>query len=111
LEVIDNHNHPPHEEKILNKNELSNSLKRKATEDLRERPTKFIHQKLRGVLPKLPTTQEEVHHALNSHPIKTNRDEPFLLVNDAENKIIMFLSQTNLEFLCSSKFIYTVSQS
>jgi hypothetical protein len=33
VEVIENHNHPPHEEKILNRNELSNSLKRKATED------------------------------------------------------------------------------
>jgi predicted house-cleaning noncanonical NTP pyrophosphatase (MazG superfamily) len=130
VEVIDNHNHPPHEEKILNRNELSNSLKRKATEDLNERPTKLIHQELRkgdietltncdikrirkniyqarrGVLPKLPTTQEEIHHALNSHSIKTNRDGPFLLVNDAENKIIMFSCQTNLEFLCSSKFIY-----
>jgi hypothetical protein len=38
VEVIDDNNHPPYEEKILNRNEL----KRKATADSSERPTKFI---------------------------------------------------------------------
>ncbi|CAH1115248.1 unnamed protein product [Psylliodes chrysocephalus] len=93
IEVVDNHNYPPLDEKILNRNEVSNSLKRKASEDLSERPLKFIHRELRkgdgetltncdvtcirnniyhsrrSFLPKLPTTQREVHNVLNFYPV------------------------------------------
>jgi hypothetical protein len=71
-----------------------------------KRIRKNIYQARRGVLPKLPAIQEEVHHALNSHPIKTNRDELFLLVKDAENKIIMLMSKKFKIFMFLK--IYTV---
>lgn len=130
VHIADNHNHQALDEKVLNRLALSNSLKRKATEDLSERPIKLIHTELRSgdvstltitdlkcirkniyharrsVLPKLPTKLEEVHDVLKSFPCKTNRNEPFLLVNDTENNIIMFSCQSNLEFLCSLDTIY-----
>ncbi|CAH1114822.1 unnamed protein product [Psylliodes chrysocephalus] len=104
IAVVDNHNHPPLDEIFFNRNEVSNSLKRKASEDLSEIPLKFIHRELRkgdvetltncdvkcirnniyhsrrSFLPKLPTTQREVHNVLNSYPVMTNRGETFLLI-------------------------------
>lgn len=47
LEVFDNHNHPLVDEKILNKYKISDSLKRKASDGLSERPMKLIQRTLR----------------------------------------------------------------
>jgi len=84
------HNHDADSEACLNRQILNNSVKRKAIEDLRERPRKLIHKELRSqyldiltykdirnisrnmrkarssqLLP-LPKVIEETHEALNA---------------------------------------------
>jgi hypothetical protein len=80
---------------LNNRNELSNSLKRKATADSSERPTKFIRQELRkgdiqtltncdikrirkniyqagrGVVPNLPATQIPASFIIFMHVLTT----------------------------------------
>lgn len=129
-EIVATHNHEPKEEKVLNRNILSNTLKRKATDDFNEKPMKLIHKELRKgdvesltnkdimyirknmyysrrqVFPKLPKNVEELHAALDSFKPTTNKEEQFLLVNNRENHIVMFSCKTNLEFLCDLDTIY-----
>ena len=103
VEVKDEHNHLPLEASILNRNMLSNALKRKATEDLNEKPMKILHTELRAgdvetltlndvncirkniynarrsILPKLPTNLLEVHESVRLYEenIKTNKKSQF----------------------------------
>uniref|UniRef100_A0A6P7FDT9 Uncharacterized protein LOC114329322 n=1 Tax=Diabrotica virgifera virgifera TaxID=50390 RepID=A0A6P7FDT9_DIAVI len=53
----------------------------------------------RSLLPKLPKSMEETHDILKTFPVKTNKNEDFLMVNDIKNQIIMFSCSSNLEFL------------
>lgn len=129
-ELVDTHNHEPVDEKVLNRNILSNKLKRKAKDDPNEKPMKLIHKELRKgdvetvtnqditcirkniyhirrqVFPKLPKNIQELHIALDSFNQKTNKEEEFLLVNNREQHIIMFSCKTNLNFLCDLDTIY-----
>ena len=100
-------------------------MKRKATEDISSRPAKIIKNELfasneenlkpsditslcqalyrerRKKFPKLPSSIEEVSDVLNFlKPINTSKDEDLLLVNDADSRIVIFSSPTNLKFLC-----------
>lgn len=130
VQLSDNHNHEPLCEKVLNRNLLSNAIKRKATEDINEKPSKLVHKELRNSdvdtlttvdvnclrkniyharrkdMPKLPMDIQQVHTALESRNVVTNRKEQFLLVNDKINNIVIFSCKTNLEFLCSLDTIY-----
>lgn len=110
---------------------LQNGIKRKAVEDISQRPSKIINTGLReadaevnittqdldnirksvyrsrrSVLPILPRSLEDVHDALESSVIKTNKDEDFLLVNNRNLNIILFSCRTNLQYLCSRPKIY-----
>lgn len=110
---------------------LQGGVKRKATEDLSQRPSKIInfgikqspgdlditiqdienlrksiYRKRRSVLPSLPRSVEDVHDALDSLEYKTNKGENFLLINNRRQNMILFSCHTNLEFLCSQKKIY-----
>ena len=101
------HNRDAHSEACLNRHIFNNSVKRKATEDLCERPRKLIHKELRSqdldtlaykhirnisrsmhkarssqLLP-LATDIEETHQALNYVQVQPSSKE-FLLVNDSE---------------------------
>uniref|UniRef100_A0A6P7FTH5 Uncharacterized protein LOC114330857 n=1 Tax=Diabrotica virgifera virgifera TaxID=50390 RepID=A0A6P7FTH5_DIAVI len=60
----------------------------------------------RSLLPKLPKSMEETHDILKTFPVKTNKNEDFLMVNDIENQIIMFSCSSNLEFLADLDTIY-----
>jgi hypothetical protein len=91
VESVLNHNHEPDTNKDLVRQQVSNKLKRKATEDICEKPSKLIHSELRregisdlslqdlekirknmyeartAILPPLPTTLEELHAVLNTY--------------------------------------------
>jgi hypothetical protein len=110
--------------KNLERNIITNSLKRKANEELSERPVKLIHkererktptrsEKLnsldiysirkriydarRQVVPQLPKTMHDIHEAINAIAVKTNRQEEFVLVNDATENLLIFSTTTNLK--------------
>uniref|UniRef100_A0A2S2Q623 Uncharacterized protein n=1 Tax=Sipha flava TaxID=143950 RepID=A0A2S2Q623_9HEMI len=69
-----------------------------------------IHQCLyrsrRSLYPKLPTNIIEVINVMNELQIKTVQDENFILVVDSVNKIICFLTESNLKLLCSVDKIF-----
>lgn len=104
---------------------LQNSVKRKATEDISQRPTKLINTDIkqkkfeinittkdvenmrksiyrarRGVLPPLPRSIEDVHDALDSCECQTNKNKNFLVKNNRNCNIILFSCKTNLTYLC-----------
>lgn len=55
----------------------------------------------------LPKSKLEVHDYLENFPLKTNKNEDFLLINEKSTNIIMFSCKTNLEFLTDNvKHIY-----
>ena len=118
------HNHPA-SDRSLERKLVRNRVKRKATEDISSRPAKVIKNELcasneenlkpsditslrqalyrerRNKFPKLPSSIEEVSDVLNFlKPINTSKDEDLLLVNDADSRIVIFSSPTNLKFLC-----------
>jgi hypothetical protein len=104
-----NHNHG--EENNLNRQEVNNACKRKAWNNLSERPSKIVSAEVSprdgenelttgynafvrrnlynarlSVYPILPKSTREVQEALASVVVKTNRDEELLLDNGAEMK-------------------------
>ncbi|KAF0686992.1 Uncharacterized protein FWK35_00038294, partial [Aphis craccivora] len=125
-----NHNHDLESEGKMMRQVIRNSVKRKAQEELCERPLKLIHLELknkktdsltttdiscirkgiyaarRSILPKKPTNIQEVHSSLNSLEIKTFDNETFLLVNDSNKNLVMFSCKKNLATLCTVKTIY-----
>jgi hypothetical protein len=126
---------PPNEAPLKNsaailRQEINNGVKRKAQEDISQRPAKLIHMEIsavasknpsvaildiseinnirrnmyvarRSTLPPMPRNIQDVHNALNTVLTKTVRNEEFLLVNDIDSNIIIFSRYTNLNFLCS----------
>lgn len=129
--LVDKHNHMPYNECNLNRQILSNSLKRKATKDINEWPMQIIHKTLiksgidiltigdvqcvkniiyparKSTLPELPKNQDEVHSILDSlRPITTNKQEPFLPVNDSESGIVMFPGKSCFQFLAELGTVY-----
>jgi hypothetical protein len=127
------HNHNTDGSSIL-KQQINNSVKRKAQEDICERPAKLIHQEIanatqdcsdetvdmralenirkniyaarRSILPPLPKNIRDVHDALNTMQVETIKNDNFLLVNDSVTNIIIFSCFTNLQFLCSVDVLY-----
>lgn len=67
---------------------------------------KNLYNARRSTLPALPQNIEEVHKCLETYPIKTNKNEDFLMVNDHSNKIVIFSCETNIKFLSDLKVIY-----
>lgn len=124
-----NHNHEV-EENVINRKHLSNTLKRKAKDDICEKPSKLIHRELmkndistlttkdvelvrrcmynsrRSLQPKLPTSTKEVHELLENISVTTNKGENFVAVNDKVKNIVMFTCLSNLVFLCTLDTIY-----
>jgi hypothetical protein len=63
---------------------------------------KHHHKEISSLL--LPSSIEEVSDVLNFlKPINTSKDEDLLLVNDADSRIVIFSSPTNLKFLCDDR--------
>jgi len=130
IDSFEDHKHNKPDEKTLNRQKISNSLKRKAVEDISSKPSKLLHSELQRenvntltlsdtalikrnirnirstVHPNLPKTVIETHEVINKIIIKTNTDEPFLMVNDHDNNIIGFSTTSNLIVLCDINTIY-----
>jgi len=124
------HNHNCDSEKILNRQILNNNLKRKAQDDICEKPSKLLHSEIKNndidtltrydctlikknihnarknILPNIPQSYDEVHKVLNDLNIKTNRQENFLLINDNQYNIVIFCTVENLNFLSNMNTFY-----
>ena len=125
------HNHDLDEDTI-SRQIINNSVKRKAQEDISEKPSKLIRRELNNhkeifdsittrdvkcisnsinrarlkLLPKLPKSREEVQEILNSIEIKTIKDESFMLCNDISENIVIFSCKTNLDFMSKQQVLY-----
>ena len=110
------HNHDAGSEACLNRQILNNCVKRKATEDLCERPRKLIHRELRSqyldtlTYKDIKNISRNMHKARPSQQILKNhmkhcvlyKCEQFrqnLLVNDLKKSTVMFSCKNNLQFL------------
>lgn len=125
------HNHE-NDLNLLNRQVISASVKRKAIENLAEKPAKLIHSAInqntatldtlstsdinnirktvynarRKVLPPLPKTREEIFDVLDNILPKTSKGEHFLLINDKYKELVTFATEDNLKHLCMSEKIY-----
>lgn len=114
----------------LTRQVVSAACKRKATEDLAEKPMKIIRQELqrdlpsnlttrdvqyirhnmynsrRRTLPTLPKNMNEVHIALSSLNVVTSRNEDFVLINNERDNIIIFSCDTNINIVKDVSRIY-----
>ena len=125
-----NHNHTADVGK-LSRQVISNACKRKAVDDICERPSKIINSEVaisqykehltvndvnlirhsinrnrKSVMTNVPKSIKDVHSALEFIHPKTDRNEEFLLVNDRENNIIIFGCKTYILCLSESKTFY-----
>lgn len=125
------HNHVPDSESDLLRQKLSNAVKRKAVENMSEKPSKLVRREMvaekytgmsagdlakirkniyearASVRPPLPKTLDELHGALHDYDhMITNESENFLLVNDPTTNIVIFSTKRNLEFLSSCSTIF-----
>ena len=131
LNTVGVHNHEPCPD--LSRHYISNSVKRKASETLLEPPAKLIRREIasapdsladnitrddvervrrnlnyakRKNLPPLPKCAGDVHEALDSLQIKTNKGEDMLLLNIATENIIVFCPKSNVEYLVKTDKIF-----
>lgn len=119
-------------EQKINRQIVSNNLKRKALEQLSERPSKLLYEEIKrnnvststltitdvnyiknnihhartSIYPKLPQNLNEVHKVLDSIVVNTVLNENFLLVNDILNGIVMFSCDKNVQFLSKLTTLY-----
>ncbi|KAF2879022.1 hypothetical protein ILUMI_27152 [Ignelater luminosus] len=125
-----NHNHASSE--TLQRQTISNSIKRKAV-DICERPAQIIHRELsksfpsdletincddlrnirkcmyynrRSALPPLPKTIVETQNIVENLIIKTSKNERFVLANDFDSNIIILSCVNNIKFLCTCETIF-----
>lgn len=114
----------------LNRQIINSSCKRKAIDDLSEKPAKIIRRTLkenlpptvtnidveyirknmynarRKFFPPTPTSISEVHRILSELDVKTDKGESFLFVNNDRENIVIFSCATNMRILSSVTRIY-----
>lgn len=129
-EIYNDHTHNRPSEQDINRQKLSNNLKRKAVEEISVLPSKLICRELKisdintltlndtslikrnirnarlSIHPNIPKNIAETHAAINEITLVTNTNEPFLLVNDSNSGIIGFSTKSNLEVLCGINTIF-----
>ena len=117
------HTHPANERSV-ERHKVRAAVKRKAVEDITQRPSKIIRAELqiqdcsaiqskdlksiavsmyrerRKELPKLPKTRDEVQAALQNIDTRTCKGDVFLLYNDLDSGIVIFSCDANLKCLC-----------
>lgn len=117
-----NHNHSPIDKKSVQQLSLLASVKRKATSDSCEKPSKLLHSCVtsehkdlkykdfknakqilyrarRKILPTLPTNLNDIHESLSKMSVNTKFNENFLLLNDPLSNLIVFSTDTNLKYV------------
>lgn len=124
------HNHPPEVQKV-NRQIVSTACKRKAIEDIAEKPSKIIRCELEKSLPdtftmqdieyvrrniyncrrkelpsSLPKSIEEVFQVLENYNPTTCKNENFLFINCENTKLVVFTCETNIRELCRAPQIY-----
>ncbi|KAE9542890.1 hypothetical protein AGLY_002801, partial [Aphis glycines] len=128
--IYNDHKHDKPSEQDINRQKLSNNLKRKAVEEISVLPSKFICRELKNsdihtltlndtslikrnirnarlsVHPNIPKNIAETHAAINEITLVTNTNESFLLVNDNNCGIVWFSTKSNLEVLCGINTIF-----
>lgn len=118
--------------KKLNRQIVSAGVKRKATDDICEKPSKVIHSVLRDnpaqlstltvkdihyirntiyttrrkTLPVLPKNRTGAIASIRTMTIKTIKDENFVFITDDIEEIIVFSCLTNITLLCKSSKLY-----
>lgn len=129
--AVGGHEHNSVDQQLLNRQKLSNGLKRKIEDSVYERPSKMVHRELdrqntmletltsrdmtyirnnlgrarRSKFPKLPTSTRELQECLNLLNIVSAKNEPFLLINNIEHEVVVFACPSNVSFMCQhSKF-------
>jgi len=116
---------------VTKKRIVSSNAKRKAEEELFQRP-KLIHSSIeenvhaletltekdiscirtnvyncrRKKKPTLPKSRDEAISILENTEVKTLKSEQFLIVNDRESGIVIFSCETMLKYLCRSTKIF-----
>lgn len=114
----------------LNRQIVSKACKRKAIDDITEKPSKIIRKVLqenlpstftttdvtlvrnylykarRQIIPPLPTNINEVHETAINLDIKTSKDESFLFVNNVNENIIVFSCESNVRIAALTNRIY-----
>lgn len=132
-EILDSELSHNHKEDInLHRQIVNNSVKRKALENVHEKPAKLVHTELRSnpgissnittydmelvrhniwmcrrkLTPNLPKTQKDVFEAVNTLAPMTDKEESFVLTNNADQGIIIFAPYSNLYFLCCTETVY-----
>jgi len=129
--ISGSHNHEL-EQNVLNRQKINNSVKRKAEQDVNQRPSKLIHAEINTqkevlnnlttrdmryiskninharlkIFPTLPKSIEDLHDFLEQRHIETIKNEPFLCINDRRENIVMFSCKSNLEFMCHQETLY-----
>ncbi|KAL4112342.1 hypothetical protein QTP88_016151 [Uroleucon formosanum] len=132
IESNTDHKHDKIDENISKRQALSNSLKRKAVEDVFAKPSKLIRRELKHgdistltnndlslirhnihrarstIHPSLPKSAMETHAILESmnYRYTTNDNEQFIFVNNSVSSIIGFSTERNLNVLCDVTDIY-----
>lgn len=125
------HNHNRNDD-LVNRQRISNAVKRKAEEDLCEKPSKLIYKELKNhpealnnlsakdvryicnnishtrakLIPNLPKNISDIHTYLESVPVKTTKEENFLIINNSESNIIVFSCYSNIGFMCEQEVLY-----
>ena len=124
------HNHEQDERK-LNRKVISTACKRKAVDDISEKPAKIIRRELDNQMPKTITTTDltyirrnlynarrkfhpgpqprnraEIHVAVRDSNNRTCKDESFVFINCPVNNIIVFSCKTNVITLCKTNKVY-----
>lgn len=126
------HNHEPNEQK-LNRKVISSLCKRKAEEDIAERPSKIVRTVLSENLPETITTNDvnlirknmyycrrkifpgplpnnisDVHATIDAYAtqILTSKGENFLFFNCLEQNIIVFTCKANIHLLSKINIFY-----
>ena len=121
------------DEQKLNRKIVTNACKRKAKEDISERPSKIICKSLATNLPTtltttdvsyirkniyncrqkvlpgpLPKNMEGVHEAVGNYCESrlTSKGEDFLFINDPETNIIVFTCKSNISVLTEVNVLY-----
>lgn len=124
------HNHEANVVK-LNRQRISTACKRKAEENISEKPSKIIRCELeknlaetvtvtdinyvrrnlynarRKILPgPLPRSASEVHEAVEKFSAKTCKGEDFVFINNSVDNVIVFSTESNIRALCDMCCIY-----